>query len=379
VSSPLRVLHVVSPASVGGLERVVHALARGHQRRGHAIHVAALLGRGDPGTGFLTPLRDAGVGVHPLEVDLRTVRAERRFVRGLCLELRCDLVHTHGYRPDILDGGVARRLGLPTLSTEHGMSRMGGRTAVYEWLQMRAFRRFDAVAAVSAPIAATLARHGVRSDRIHTIPNAWAGDVAFLERDHARRELGLPVDEPILGWMGRLIGAKGGDVFLRALARLGPNAPRAALVGHGPERAGLERLAEELGLSARVHFTGEVAEGARYLRAFDAFVLSSRTEGTPIVLFEAIAAGLPAVVTRVGGVPDVVGEQEALLVESEDEVGLSAALEEVLVDPVAAAKRGSRARTGLDARFGLEPWLDRYEALYRSLVSASPSRAGRRR
>lgn len=354
----------------------MHALARGHQSRGHAIHVAALLGRGDPGTGFLTPLRDARVGVHTLEVDLRTVRAERRFVRDLCLELRSDLVHTHGYRPDILDGGVARRLGLPTISTEHGMSRMGGRTAVYEWLQMRAFRRFDAVAAVSAPIAAALVRHGVRPDRVHTIPNAWAGDVDFLDRDAARRELGLPLDEPILGWMGRLIGAKGGDVFLRALARLGPNAPRAALIGHGPEREALERLAAELGLSARVHFTGEVAEGARYLRAFDAFVLSSRTEGTPIVLFEAIAAGLPAVVTRVGGVPDVVGEQEALLVDSEDEVGLSAAIEGVLADSVAATERASRARTGLNERFGLEPWLDRYEALYRSLVGPSRFRDG---
>jgi glycosyltransferase involved in cell wall biosynthesis len=335
-----------------------------------------LLGRGDPGTSFLTPLREAEVGIHTLEVSLRTAWAERRFIRHLCLELRPDLVHTHGYRPDILDGGVARRLGLPTLSTEHGMSRMGGRTAVYEWLQMRAFRRFEAVAAVSQPISQALAHHGVDPGRIQTIPNAWADDVAFLDRGQARRELGLPADEPILGWMGRLIGAKGGDVFLRALARLGPRAPRAALLGHGPEREALERLAAELGLAARIQFTGEVAEGARYLRAFDAFVLSSRTEGTPIVLFEAIAAGLPLVVTRVGGVPNVVGEAEALSVASEDEAGLADAIDRILSEPAQAHERAARARTRLDAHFGLEPWLDRYETLYRSLVStkSAPNR-----
>jgi len=329
-----------------------------------------LLGRGDSGANFLAPLRGADVSVHTLEVSLGTVWAERRFVRQLCLEHRPHVVHTHGYRPDILDGGVARKLGLPTLSTEHGMSRMGGRTAIYEWLQIRALRHFDAVAAVSEPIAVALARHGVDPARIHTIPNAWSGEVAFLERGEARRRLGLRDEGPIVGWMGRLIGVKGGDLLLRALARLGPNAPEVAIVGDGPEREPLGRLAQQLGLAEQVHFTGEISDGARFLRAFDAFALSSRTEGTPIVLFEAIAAGLPLVVTRVGGIPNVVDESEALLVEPDDEAELAAALRQVLADPVAAASRAERARRRMDEQFALEPWLDRYEALYRSLAGA---------
>lgn len=364
---PLRILHAVSPASVGGLERVVHALARGHHRRGHDVHVAAMLGRGDPGSLFLDPLREAGVPVHVLEVSLKSVLEERRFMRALCIEVAPQIVHTHGYRPDILDGPVARRLGIPTLSTEHGMSKMGGRTAVYEWLQMRSFRHYAAVAAVSDPIAATLARNGVAPERIHTIANAWSGDMRFLERGDARRALEIHRQATCIGFIGRLIGAKGGDVLLDALARL-PGDVTAAVIGDGPERATLEAQARALGLAERVRFLGEVPDAARFLRAFDAFVLCSRTEGTPIVLFEAMAAGAPLVVTRVGGVPDMVGPGESLSVASEDAPALARALAALLADRDAARRRAERAAARLATQYGIEPWLDAYESLYRSLV-----------
>src|SRR5437879_13039717 len=88
----------------------------------------------------------------------------------------------------------------------------------------------------------------------------------------------------------------------------------AAVVGDGVERCRLERLAATLGLGSRVAFHGKVDDAARLFPAFDMFVLSSRTEGTPIVLFEAMAAGVPVVANAVGGVPDVESRHEALLV-----------------------------------------------------------------
>jgi glycosyltransferase involved in cell wall biosynthesis len=367
-AGPLRILHFVSPASVGGLERVVHALAIGHRARGHDVRVAAMLGRGDDGAAFLDPLRAGGVAIETLEVGLSNVLTERRFVAELCHRHTPQIAHTHGYRPDILDGSVARKCGVPTLSTEHGMSKMGGRTAVYEWLQMRSLRHYDAVVAVSSPIAEKLAQHGVEPDRIHTIPNAWGGHVEFLDRKEARRALDLPEEGPVIGWMGRLIGAKGGDVFLDALARMQYTNVPVSLVGGGPEREALEAQAEELGLRERIQFHGEIVDSARFFRAFDAFVLSSRTEGTPIVLFEAIAAGVPVVATSVGGVPDVVGDHEAILVPSVDPDALSVAIDRVLSKPDAATKRAEAAVTALAERYGLDPWLDRYLAVYRALV-----------
>lgn len=337
--------------------------------------MAALVTPGARDHPFLTPLREADVAVHPIEVRLRSVLAERRAVRELCTSLRPDVVHTHGYRPDIMDGGVARRLGIPTVSTEHGMSKMGGRTRVYEWLQLRSLRRYQAVAAVSEPIAETLRREGVARERIRVIPNAWAAHVDYLDRASARAELGLPADGLVLGFLGRLITAKGGDLLLDALERLGERAPLAALIGDGSERAALERRARERRLNVR--FLGEHDDGARFLPAFDGFALPSRTEGTPIVLFEAMAAGVPVIASRVGGVPDVLGDT-AWLVAPEDPEALAAALGEWLEDPARAAARADAARARLAERYALAPWLDAYEALYRSLrESAAASRDAR--
>jgi len=327
-----------------------------------------MLGRGDDGAAFLDPLSAAGVAIETLEVGLSNTLTERRFAADLCRRHTPQIAHTHGYRPDILDGSVASRCGVPTLSTEHGMSKMGGRTAIYEWLQMRSLRHYDAVVAVSNPIAKKLAQHGVEPGRIHMIPNAWAGHVEFLDRQEARRALDLPLDGPVIGWMGRLIGAKGGDVFLDALARMQHAQVPVSIIGGGPERKALEAQSEKLGLEERVQFHGEIVDGARFFRAFDVFILSSRTEGTPIVLFEAIAAGVPVVATSVGGVPDVVGQGGAIIVPSEDPDALGAAIDQVLSKPDAAAERNDAAVTALAERYGLDPWLDRYLALYRALV-----------
>lgn len=371
-ANPIRILHVVSPGRVGGLERVVQALAIGHRGRGHEVSVGVLVGSDHDGSAFTAPLEDVGVTVHRCQVELHTVLRERRFVRELCLLEGPQVVHTHGYRPDILDAPVARRLGIPTLSTEHGMSRMGGRTAIYEWLQMRGFRRLDAVVAVSRPIAAMLEESGVEAARIHVVPNAWAEGGELLERIAARRRLALPEDALVVGFVGRLIHAKGGDVLLRAIQALADERLQVAVIGEGPERPDLEQRVRDAGLADRVRFHGEVLDAAACFRAFDLFVSSSRTEGTPIVLFEAIAAGVPVVATSVGGVPDVLGPDQALLVPPEDPSALAAAIREALAEPGAASVRAENAMRRLGEHYALEPWLDRYESIYRALIRPSP-------
>lgn len=371
--SRLSVLHVAAPASAGGLERVVHGLAIGHHRRGHRVRVAALVGRGEDGTPFEGPLRRAGVAVHTLSVTPYAVLGERRFIRELCGREQTDVVHTHGYRPDIVDGPLARRLGIASCSTEHGMSFMGGRTTLYEWLQLRSLRRFDAVVAVSRPIARVLERTGVPPERIHLQPNAWAASTVFRERGEARRALGLPEEGAVVGFVGRLIPAKGADVFLDALARVADLPFRVALVGDGSERSGLEARAAELGLTERVRFFGEISEAAPLFAAFDLFVLSSRTEGSPIVLFEAMAAGVPIAATTVGGVPETLREGDAWLVPAEDPEALAAAIREALERPDTAKSRAARAAERLAETYALEPWLDAYEKIYRSAIGARAS------
>ncbi len=178
------------------------------------------------------------------------------------------------------------------------------------------------------------------------------------------------MDRFLIGWVGRLIPVKAADVFLRALAELRDMSWSAAVVGDGVERCRLERLAATLGLGSRVAFHGKVDDAARLFPAFDLFVLSSRTEGTPIVLFEAMAAGVPVVATAVGGVPDVVSSTEALLVPPQDPVALAQAIRTALLDPGATHARVTAARARLTREFTLARWVARYDAVYQQVARA---------
>ena len=116
-----------------------------------------------------------------------------------------------------------------------------------------------------------------------------------------------------------------------------------------------------------------MAHAARQFAAFDVFVLSSHTEGTPIVLFEAMAAGVPIVASRVGGVPDVVSSAEAVLVPPGDPVALAEAIRSIYRDDAAARARAQRARGRLLADFTVPPWITRYDAIYRLVTDKAPA------
>src|SRR5688572_22875281 len=119
------ILHVVAPGAIGGLEGVVESLAAGHQARGHDVHVAVVVELGESHHRLVALLREAGVSVHVIEVPPRGYGLERTSVSELCRLIVPDVVHTHGYRPDVLDAPVARGLGLPTVTTVHGFTRGG--------------------------------------------------------------------------------------------------------------------------------------------------------------------------------------------------------------------------------------------------------------
>jgi len=364
--SPVTVLHVVAPARVGGLESVVQGLVLGSQ--GSAIHarVAAVVSERDHP--FLRPFRDAGVDVISIIAQGRAYRTERAGVAQACRDVRAAVVHTHGYRADVLDAPVARKLGIPVVTTVHGFTGGNWKNRCYEWLQVRAFRRFDAVVAVSDRLAETLVQRGVPRDRVRMIHNGWRPATAAVARDAACERLGEVDGTPRIGWVGRLSAEKGADVFVESLARLGDRAWIACVLGEGPDRAGLMRRAEELGIAERIHWHGLVADAGSLFRAFDVFVISSRTEGMPIVLFEAMANEVPVVTTSVGGIPEAVSSAEAELVAPDNPAALAAGIANVLDQAGPAAARARNAAHRLRDEFGSALWLRRYEAMYRSVI-----------
>jgi glycosyltransferase involved in cell wall biosynthesis len=369
----VKILHLAAPARFGGLERVVDALARGQKVSGHDVGVIMLLERDVSEPPLAAELDAVGVPIIRVVQPARAFRTQRRLVLQICRRVKPDVLHSHGYLPDVLAASLGRKFPATRVSTVHGFTGGGWRNRFYEWLQRRSYARFDAVVAVSKKLALDLT-HRVSRQSLHTLPNAWMPPAEHSAPEAARSALGLSLEVFRLGWVGRISGEKGPDILIEALPALTDINLHVTLIGDGPERAKLEQRVKRLQLDDHVSFAGEVPRASRLFSAFDLFVLSSRTEGTPITLFEAMAASVPIVATSVGGVPDVVSSNEAILVEPEDPAALAAAIRRVHDEPADASLRAMRARERLHNKFAAAPWIESYGRIYEMAITARTSR-----
>jgi glycosyltransferase involved in cell wall biosynthesis len=367
------VLHAIAPGDVGGLERVVQMLALAQARAGEEVHVAAILDQAHTGHPLLDTLAAGGVRVHPIVFPGRRYWRERAAMLELGRRLLPAVVHTHGYRPDVMNAAPAQRLGIPTVTTVHGFTGGDWKNRLYERLQRRAHRSFDAVVGVSRPLVEQLIRDGVPAGRVHFVQNAWRETAPPLDRLAARRALGVSDGGFVVGWAGRLSREKAADLLLDALVHLTDLPISVSFLGDGRERRPLATRARHLEVERMVRWHGVVPDAGRLFAAFDVFVLCSRTEGTPMVLFEAMAAGVPIVATRVGGVPDVVSPVEGALVCADDSAALAAEIRAVYRNAAPAQRRARAARARLERDFGVTPWLERYEAIYRHVSRGVPA------
>ena len=366
----MRIVHVLAPATFGGLERVVEELATGQHRRGHDVHVIVLLEPATPEPIIVADLRERAVPVLSILLPGRAYATQLRLLREHCARLSPQVIHTHGYLPDVLSTLLIPRLAARRVSTVHGFIGGTRRGRLYEWLQCRAYRWIDAVA-VSQKLANDLVRRGVPASHVHLITNAAATIDKPMSRDAACRQLGLPISGFNIGWVGRISREKGLDVLIDALPALADLSAHVAVIGDGPERSSLEERARRIAQATPVVWSGIIPDAARLLNAFDVLVISSRTEGTPMILLEAMALGVPVVTTAVGGIPDVVRDGEAILVPSENPSALAAAIRSVSSDPTGAEKRAERAKQRLAGAFSAEQWLDKYDRVYATTATQS--------
>ena len=195
---------------------------------------------------------------------------------------------------------------------------------------------------------------------------------APARRGELRRELGLPPDAPLVGIVARLAPVKAHEVFLAAAKAMAPVRPDIVflIVGDGERRAELETAARASGLGDRVRFLGWRADLDRLYADLDIVVLTSKNEGSPVALIEAMAAGRPVVSTRAGGVEDVVTDGETgVVVPIGDAPAVARAVVDLLEDPSRAARLGAAGRASVVARFGSGRLVGDIDALYQRLLA----------
>jgi glycosyltransferase involved in cell wall biosynthesis len=320
------------------------------RREGFAVH---LLGR-KPGLDWRCSLRLAGL-----------LRRE-----GVAL------VHAHQYTP-FFYGMTARLLYRrpPILFTEHGRHFPDHPRRKRMLANRLLLRRRDRVVGVGEAVRrALIDNEGINADRVAVIPNgidlARFGDHG-CDRLAVRREIGVGTDDLVILQVARLDYLKDHATALRALARVAGRRQNArlVLVGEGPELGKIRDLIRDSGLEANVLLLGLRKDVPRLLAAADLFLLTSISEGIPLTLIEAMAAGLPVVSTRVGGVGEVVEEGvTGLLAASGDDEGLADGVLRLAADPVLRQHLGMRGRERARTHFSEDRMLADYLRLYDDLL-----------
>jgi glycosyltransferase involved in cell wall biosynthesis len=308
-----KVLHVITGLGIGGAEQQLRLMLRHLPTRNDVVTLT------NPGV-VADGIRADGVRVaHLAMAGNRDLAALPRLTR-LVKRGGYDLVHTHLYRACVYGRFAARLAGVRgVVATEHslGAVQIEGRplTQSARALYLAGERLGSATVAVSGAVADRLERWGVRRDRIHVVPNGIEpARFAFDEgaRRAARAHLGLPAEAFVVGGVGRLAEGKRFDALVRAVADL-PDA-YLVLVGEGPEREGLLRLARQCGAAERVLLPGPCEDPPRdgralslpaLLSAMDVFVSTSRDEAFGLAVVEALAAGLPVLYVTCPAVRDL--------------------------------------------------------------------------
>ncbi len=354
-TTPLRVCHVSLTLKTGGLERILADLSRHHDRTACMPEFLAIreVGR------FADEIRDAGGIVHQLKPAGRLGQIGQ--MRRLFAEQGFDVIHTHNTYPHLYASVAARLAGVPVvINTRHGQRAGHGwksRTQ-FRW----ASRLVDRIVAVSDD-AANLC---IEVDRIapKKVQRIWNGidlsDFSFAG----------PAPRPVAISVARLSAEKDFPTLLRAIPQVVAQIPkfRLTIVGDGPERAGLVRLASELQITGSVDFPGERTDVPALLRDAGFFVSSSLTEGISLTLLEAMAVGLPVVATAVGGNPEIVIQDETgLLVPAGDPAAMAKAIVSMCRNQSQWQALGTAGRERVVRNFDVHRMARDYERLYQEL------------
>ena len=353
----MKIVHVVYSLEMGGAEILVVQLCRVQRSNGHDVSVCVYTSLGP----LLAVLRAEGFHVHVIGEGPVT-RTAMRFFR-VFRNIRPDVVHCHNPAPTIQAAVAARLAGVETIvSTRHSL--------VAPPFDTQAEITYNLVSLFCDWVVAIC---DATRENLRRTPLAQRNRITRVYNGVDRIEPSPPEDHPekrgfTLLFVGRLVEIKDLPTMVRAVALAVAKVPSLQLwiVGHGIMREPLEDLTHELGIADNVTFWGERLDVARFFSAADVYTMSSVSEGLPMSLLQAMSVGLPALVTNVGGMAEVVRNAHCGLYTP---VGDSAAMAEAIVElasnPSRRAVFSSNAKTAYDEHFTLEQMESAYMTLYR--------------
>jgi L-malate glycosyltransferase len=376
-TAPIRLLKIVPTLLCGGTENQAITLARSLHEQGFSLEVACLRRLGP----FVKEISDLGIPLSEYPIpgfySLTALVQKARFARHIA-KRRIDVVHAYSFYGNVF-GILPARLAATPVVIASIRDRGAYLTPMQKRVQRFVCRFADCVLVNAEAVKDWLTSEGYDASKIIVIPNGVELDRFGEPPDPARvrRELGIPVEAPMVMVVSRLTRQKGLEQFLEAAEILMPRFPdaRFVIVGYANPAEqdyenGLKVLTDRLGLTGRVIFTGLRQDVPSLLAAATVSVMPSLNEALSNVLLESMAAGAPTVATRVGGTPEaIVDEATGLLVEPGDPRALASAIERLLREPALAQRLGVAARKAIEDRYSVEKMVRATESLYLDLLA----------
>lgn len=366
-----KVLHVIDSLDLGGAQTLLLEICKNSNRERFDLEVACMHGRGV----FAGEFEKAGIKVHSLSPGKWPPLYIPNFLR-LLKSYDPEILHFHLFGSNLIAKPLAALAGKNALVV-HDHCNDAGRGNLLLLLADALTNRLAArVIAVSRSIRDFLInQEGMNPEQIVVLSNgidahAFVPD-AGMKRSQAKVELGLPADAFVIGGMGRLVAQKNFSRFLDVAARFLSMHPFSCFViaGTGPQEEELLAKALSLGIRDRVCFLGHVSDRLALYHAFDALLITSDFEGTPMVLLEAMACGLPVVASAVDGIGEVcTNNRDALLVAPGDTAGFAISLGHLLKDAALREEFGKNARATVLERYEIRGLTARIESLYDDIL-----------
>jgi glycosyltransferase involved in cell wall biosynthesis len=365
----MNILYITNHLNIGGITSYVLSLARGMKKRGHSVYVASSGGQ------CLSRFRQEGIGYIPIPIKTKKelspkILASRFKLLAQLKEQRIEIMHVNSRTTQVLGALLNRKSGITCVSTCHGFFKRRFLRLVFPcWGQK--------IIAISEPVKEHLVKDfKIEDKKIAVIHHGI--DMTIYQAPSSgyqaqrKKELGLSAG-PVVGIVARLSDVKGHIYLIQAMKDVLKKVPQAQLlmVGEGKEKERLTKLTRRLGMQQNVFLINSAIDTAEVLSAMDIFVLPSLQEGLGLSLMEAMAMGLGAIGSDVGGIRSLIQDgSSGLLVKPRDAVALSAAILELLQNPDKARSLGEQARFFIRNSFSLDKMVLDTERVYSECLSA---------
>jgi len=368
----MKILHVIDSSGLYGAEVMLMHLMQAQKGLGY-----------EP---VLCSIRDLDTAENPLEIKarrndlvVRSLPMRRGYslngaiaLNQIAFDESTDIVHSHGYKSDILLGSVpTARQRLPFIRTLHGWTSTSWRSRIwfYEWLDIIFLRRAEAIVKVTRECFRRIRYLALKGKKVFCVENGIceleldANVMANEDRSFRR----FFEDAFVIGTIGRLSHEKGIEFLIQSMIDLKTcnNNLKLVVLGDGEDKAKLTSMIYKEALDDKILLAGYRNNATDYLPFFDLFVLPSLTEGLPITILEAMQAERPIVATRVGGIPEVLGNgRYGVLVEPGNSKALADAVLDVRRNPNMACERAKEARKLALTRYSSDRMAKEYQRVY---------------